>query len=612
MRGFRQVVAVFLGLCALAAPAFGQYSASNYGQNASGGMGGGGNRFVGLLNGVRPQNDYLTNRAQMKAEAFRQMRDSAKDRPDDETNQGLWQEKAATLGDRYDLKFELKKGETLLASARSDAFAPALRISTASGTALMTNNGRSDEDQTPFVSFRAPEAGTYFLTVLNLRSSGGGAFVVRYRRFISLPLAVGKNRFTELSPQTGPFGQRLVLHVSAKKGVTYDLFGTRSNRSVSFEGTITGPTGVAKNDFEKLTDPSGACVFRAKTEGDFYIDDNFYGGDRRSQEFVEQELHEVTYVDAKEDGDLKLDFGPTELKIVRMAVRKDQVVRTSLSQNNWVNGNFAAPDALGEAWTPIDLNLEQPVQTGVDSFWLRPNLDHPRDVIHVFQEDGYALWALRSFNGQPESGSFSASTKIPEWNQAEPISSDLKIGCSEIRILRAKPSEIMKVYASAKGFVPQLQIFYPSGQLANTLSNRKNRNCADDLYFPEAGFFIVRFSCLADSGSGSFEMKRDTPSAEAFTLGSDKRFEFTGQNFGLYEVLLEAGKRYEFLADQYVQVDLIDDEGQFLQSQRISFDGVVVDYFTPNKTGKHRLWLRSIPTTVHFKLGRNVPPKIGP
>ena len=114
-------------------------------------------------------------------------------------------------------------------------------------------------------------------------------------------------------------------------------------------------------------------------------------------------------------------------------------------------------------------------------------------------------------------------------------------------------------------------------------------------------------------GSGPFAMRRTTLVPSPYTLGAVETLKLDGTNFGLYSVNLEAGKRYQFLVDnpgQPLRVDLLDDEGEFLVSQGLNFGEVAVQYFTPKRSGRHRLWLRGNPGEWQFRLEPHVPPKV--
>ena len=194
------------------------------------------------------------------------------------------------------------------------------------------------------------------------------------------------------------------------------------------------------------------------------------------------------------------------------------------------------------------------------------------------------------------------------------MDNSLNIGDSRLFLIKSTKSELMRVDAQASHFLPRLDIFGLSGDLANSLCNRQTHVAKDDLYFPNEDTFIVRLSCEGDGGSGDFAMKRDPLTPVPYTLGSPLTMTLDGQNFGFYSVDLEAGKRYQFVVDQPnnpLEVDLLDDDGQFLTSQSLAFDKVLVHYFVPTRSGRHRLWLRGGTGTWHFQFELHTPPSIG-
>src|ERR1019366_8425082 len=153
-----------------------------YGQ---GGFGGGGGGPAGAPGGARcgrggPGNTQLLFGDTAGVAANSNLQNS---RPEDE--EGIWETRTAVLtpGDRVEYKFKLQKGETLLASATSDSFDPALSVVDIKGAELAKNDDREEGDQSPFLICRVPEAGTYILKVLSYRSVSGGKFTVKFRSF---------------------------------------------------------------------------------------------------------------------------------------------------------------------------------------------------------------------------------------------------------------------------------------------------------------------------------------------------------------------------------------------------------------------------------------------
>ena len=132
----------------------------------------------------------------------------------------------------------------------------------------------------------------------------------------------------------------------------------------------------------------------------------------------------------------------------------------------------------------------------------------------------------------------------------------------------------MKVDARSPQFQAKLDIFRLSGERANSIMDRKTHTATDDLYFPEADTFIVRLTCDGYGGSGEFAMRRDTLAAKPYTMGAAQTMVLDGANFGLYEVQLEAGKRYQLTTDQPdkgLRADLLDEDGQFLDEPGHAF-----------------------------------------
>jgi len=603
---------IFLTL-ALTVAGWAQGSAGGYGQdsesqlkaagNFQGGMGGAGGGFAG-----RPPGFFgsaTLNRAP-SAES------ESQDRPEDEQMQGLWESKTAVLtpGDHYDLTLKMRKGETLLAGASSDAFDPALSVMDAKGKELFKNDDREEGDQSPFVAYRFVEAGTYTLRVLSYHSVAGGKFTLTYRSFVALDPGLG-DVITERAPMTDTDRRgRVAFRIPAKKGGFYDLRSVYEKRGqstyvVSFNRMV-GPTGVEHNDFKRIPGPDSAIVFQALADGDYYVEYSSNGGQAFKTSF-----REVATVTAKDSGEMAIDLDPGELKIVEFPVAKNQIIRTTIT-------GAAIEDTMSAPTSPsARTERGQDPAYGTDPMWtwFLLNVDSSRDVVRIFNAEGTALEAIRSIRDQgKQTVSFKNTESLPAWNSGEDLKSTLGIGESKLFLIQSTKSDLMRVFAGSKTFQPRLDIFRLDGELANSLSNRSTHTAGDDLYFPDAGTFVVRLTCDGFGGSGAYEMKRESLKATPYTLGSPTTMKLDGVNFGLYSVNLEKGKRYELMTDQpdnYLREDLLDEDGQFLVSQKVYFDKVDVQYFVPTRSGFHRLWLRGAPGVRHFKFQLHVPPVIG-
>ncbi|RYG43555.1 hypothetical protein EON79_16750, partial [bacterium] len=559
-------------LLASASLTLAQGGAAGYGQG-----GGGGGVYLGVAAG-RPgggSNMFISGETE----------EAQKPRPDDEDNARIWTTKSAILtpGDRVEFKFDLKKGETLMASATSDAFDPALSVVDPKGKEIAKNDDREDGDQSPFVIARAPEAGTYILKVLSFRSVSGGKFAAKFRTFLANDATLSPQSYGPIPADTEGDG-RAILRLTAKKGEIYDLRSVTSTKPYSFElplVQIIGPTGVPAQDYDTIPTLDNSPVFAAKADGDYYIE-------YRSQNTTtfRTDYHKVATLAAKPTDNVTFDLEPRELKIVETPVVPDLIVRSKLTGAG-LQQRMSVPEGPAPRFAPQG---DGAYGTNRMWSWFLLNRDEQDEIVRVFHTKGVARLAVRSTSDKPQKATLNNGESLKPWADGQVINERLNIGDVRLYLLKSTKSELMKVFAASPQFQTRLEIFRLNGQLANTLMDRQRHVSTDDLYFPEADTFIVRLICDGYGGSGDYTMRRTTLVAKPYTLGTVQTMTLDGSNFGLYSMDLEAGKRYQFLVDhpeQPLRLDLLDEDGQFLVSQGLTFEGVAVQYFTPTRSGRH-------------------------
>lgn len=494
-----------------------------------------------------------------------------------------------------------------MATASSDAFDPALSVEDGKGKVLAKNDDREEGDQSPFVVVRFPEDGTYLLKVLSYRSVSGGKFTARLRRFTPLNASLGEAIY-DVDPNRPGANGRVIFRLPGQKGKVYDLQGTSSTKPYAGMALnlvrIVGPTGVDNNDAERIATADGTPVFEAKTDGDFYLE---YQADAFTQ--LKSNFRVVATVPVKSNGSIVFPLAPNELKIVEMPVVPDLIVRSKIAGTAFTH-SVSGPEGPSSPNQGFD---DSTVGANRSWTWFLMNRDDNHDVVRVFHGAGTVRFAVRGFR-DVQTVTLSNTESLPEWSSGKPIDDKLGIGDVRLYLIHSAKSELMKVFAKSPSFQTQLDIFRLNGERANTLMDRRLHQSADDLYFPDPNTFIVRLVCDGYGGSGPYTMRRETLKAMPYTMGAVQTITLDGANFGLYEMNLEAGKRYEFLVDNVglpLRVDLLDEDGQFLNSPRMRFDKVEVLYFTPTRSGRHRLWLRGANGTYHFKFEPHKEPTVG-
>lgn len=570
---------------------FGQGSAAGYGQDGQLGPGGGQGGFGGRGN----MGNFDSNFGE---------------KPEADETQGVWETRSAILtpGDRVEYKFKMAEGETIFAAASSDAFDPALSFVDEKGVELMKNDDRAEGEQDPFLIFRAPSAGTYALRVLSYRSVSGGKFSLKFRTFKAEDAGFESKIHSGMKPTSRERGDHFFFRIKAVKDRFYDLgtlYSGKNHNPTWFQvARVVGPTGVAANDLDRLPTVDGTFVFQAKATGDFYLEYRLPGGNDIGTEF--RELSAVS-MNVKDEKSFELE--PRELKIIEVAVKPDWLMHTICSGSSFTYF-LAAPGGQSES--------PNYAQRGYDSspFVTRykVNVDSDNDVVRVFHTEGMARIVVRSTATTKGKVTIRNEDTLPNWEAGHALKGSIDIGDSRLYFLHCNKSELMQVAAEASHFQLRLEIFRLSGVLANTLMKRRSHTVGDNLYFPDAGVFIVRISCDGDGGSGDFTINRDVIASTPYKLGTAQTLKLSGDDFGLYSFDLVAGKRYELLndhSDSYLRADLLDDDGQFLVSNGVSFDKVDVQYFVPTRSGRHRLWLRGGAGSHKFQFQLNVPPALG-
>lgn len=597
MVNFRSLI-IALSLSA-AVSVFGQGSAGGYGQS-QGGVGGGG--FGG--GGFGGSGGFEGGRANAPREA-----DKAKGYADAEKEWVRWESKDAILspGDRVEFKMRFEANDTLICSATSDAFDPAIYVEDKSGKVIIKNDDREEGNQAPLIIHRFASAGDYLVKVVSYGKTSGGKFNFRWRKFTALDGKFGESR-VQVPPPNEASQTRLVqtrFILAANDVIQLAEFRGRVGRDtvpLSLVG-VTGPTGVDSSDFEYVASPWGQSLMIVKKPGEFYFE---FGGAPIS-EFITK-VDKVSVHKAAHESELSLPLKAMEVALIETDVTPGLVLSTQVAGTTFMR--VTAPSDPN--WS---FRGQEPAGAEVsNSFTEFPyNRARSNAAIRIFRGKGTARFVLANVSQSQANVKFSHTTKVEEWTPGSAIKSSLELGDFKYYVLKSQLSELMHVSVSADQFQPRLEIIRFSGAVANSLSQTGMTTVSDDLYFPDPGSFLIRVYCEGHGGRGDFSLRRDVLKAAPYTIGSATELTLDGSNFGLFESDLQANVRYELVVDGVqtpLRVDLLSADGDFLTSQRVRFDNVEVQYFTVPTAGKYRLWLRGSPGKSKFRFRPHPKPSI--
>ncbi len=134
------------------------------------------------------------------------------------TGDEVSQQLILTPGEKGEWLVEAKAGETVIATAKSTVFDPALEIVDEAGKILASNDDEEPGIQNPRLAYRFSAAGRYRIWVKGYKSAAGGPFELTIRRFVSTSLDSSKPAPIILDEKGTHW-----LHVSGKKGTSFLL-----------------------------------------------------------------------------------------------------------------------------------------------------------------------------------------------------------------------------------------------------------------------------------------------------------------------------------------------------------------------------------------------------
>lgn len=597
--GMKSLVSLALALSAFSA--FAQGSAAGYGQGFGGGAGGGFDES-GRRTGFRP--DGKTN------VPYNPVDNAIVAAPHEDL---FWMQKAMVLspGDKVEWKIDAKAGQILMAKADSDAFDPAIVVEDPKGKVLIQNDDREEGDQSPFIIVRCPADGVYKLRVVSFRNNAGGRFNMRMRQFYAQDIQPGETKTPNMLVERVDDGRVAIwTRYRAKKGEVIAM----QTMFFANEGcglrSVIGPTGTPA-DATDVPLPGQDRAFRANQDGDYYAE--WHASGPKSGE-VRTTISLVTQLKGTNDERREIKLQPHERAIVEIPFTAGVPTRTTLTYPD---------EAVQYAYFVPSGRKDSPIDTAETdgSWWTTQTLatfrlkngDH-KDLIRIFKREGTAIVGLVNSSDKPQTFAYANTTKLDSWTNGPVVTDKLGIAESKYYILDSSKSDLKKVWTKTSAFEMQLDIFNMQGDLANSMIDLKNHSPSDDLYFPNAGKFLVRISCVGNGGSGEFQLRQDSTLPTAYASAAPGTVKLTGENFGLYAVELKKGVRYEVVLedqDSACSVDLLDDEGTFLSSPTIRFGAMRAFYFTPVRDGRHRLWIRGRPGDYKFVLRPHADPKIG-
>ena len=401
-----------------------------------------------------------------------------------------------TPGDQGEWTVNARQGETIIASAYSQVFDPAIQVVDEKNTVLVENDDVSPGNQNPLVLYRFPTAGTYRILVKGFKSAAGGAYNLSLRRFMPSEAVPG----ARTAGQVRKSGHQWV-RFSAKEGDTM-VFGARA---AAFQPRVAvfGPDGNLITEGRPLPGGGNRSVFRAGKTGDYYahIDSSGRGGASYAATLAIARVSTIG-LDGRANGQ-KLPAGG--LDIWTFTASAGDIVAVEA-------GGKGAPVAAelsflrGEEGKdkPKDLTGEEEAAT----FYVLAHRKKKEGSLYaVLNRAGTYQVAISQGMDLPSEYSLRVSYT------ATPLSAktdgSLDMGAREYWVFDGKQGEIVQLGGNSSQFDLILRLFDQFGR--SVTWNDDGSNSSDPqmtVMLPATGRYILEAAALGDGGSGTYGLWR--------------------------------------------------------------------------------------------------------
>ncbi|AIE84056.1 PPC domain-containing protein [Fimbriimonas ginsengisoli] len=400
-----------------------------------------------------------------------------------------------TPGDRGEWPIQAKEGETIIVSADSEVFDPALEVVDAAGKVLAQNDDVRPGQQNPLLVYRFAAAGTYKVLVKGYKSAAGGQYRFMIRRFAAKDATIGERTAHSTSKSGNGWlrykfdaGKTIVV---AARGATFRP-----------ELELIGPTGEPVAPVKEFENPGQSrwLAYRAAASGDYYL---------RVQSNQSGQSFAITAVAAHEGitsvggPTIEHTLEPGGFDIWKFKAKAGDIVRAEAKSRS-------APVIAQLSQSPKSDEIADP-QPATAPFLGLTGDGKDRETVNVLVlKTGEYQISVYHPSGNPSHYSLAVSSGAKPLDAME-VNSSLALGRADFWIFEGQKGQIVRLEALSTQFDTFLELDdFNGSSLAQNDDGAGDRNAGLTLQLPSSGLFLVQVSSRGGGGSGSYTLKRST------------------------------------------------------------------------------------------------------
>ena len=382
-----------------------------------------------------------------------------------------------TPTDRTEWTFDAREHEAIFVRITSDVFDPAVAVHDEKGAVLAENDDIEPGNQMAQLVFAAPKAGTYKVVVTNYKGTAGGAFTFHARRFLALPLEMGKSTTAMVGDRRAWVRVEIARPMDVAITVRSSMF---------VQPTVMRTPGLPVQNLRHLDRTVGYSRMRffAGEPGTYFI--GGFGVDHVQIRVAPVGINQVG-IDSESRAALEED----EIHDWRIQVKRGDLLEVSVQ---------------GESDT-LDLDVVTAQFAGGRRFYTvleQPSM-RERFLVGILADERIAF-SVRSAEGRPAAYRLNVRRVGRPWPASREVSSTLDWFSHEPWILELKPGDLLKLRSNSPNYITNLRLMDPDGDVTQGTYIDRTPEVGITLPIRKAGRYTV---LVGGGGVGPYRLVRE-------------------------------------------------------------------------------------------------------
>lgn len=401
-------------------------------------------------------------------------------------------------GQQSEWALAIKDGETIIASATTTNFDPAIQIVDKDGKLLAENDDVRLGVQDALLVYRFPSAGSYKLLVKAFKGAGGGQFKLTLRRFIATEIKVGARTTSGNEEKRAQFyrfpaevGQTLLINLPDSHSATSQVFS---------------PTGESLSLNEPIVGRPSTVSFRAEAKGDYYL----RVGAARTYAFTVATARVAPLTLGQPSITRKLGTGGVDIWTFT-ATAGDFVRLQARAEGRGVEAQLTYIP-------PTESEEDITAKTAVATF--ATGEKSQGELVALLRKTGTYELTLAQLVGLEMDYTLTSTKTVRGWELKAPLAEKLALGGTDYYAIEGKAGEILRLEGLSEQFDIELELYNLRGErLASNDDGGKGRNALVTVLLTGAEKYLLKVHCYGDGGSGTYQLRRAPDPVRPLKLG---------------------------------------------------------------------------------------------